>query len=148
MRLSPGVKCEMRFLVALLICTLLPAARADGENAKLLQSLGTVFSATSPRIDAVQIVDIKPRHTEYWVVARGYPSDLANESRLEDELFGVFVVDKHLVRIKKTVKVFPTRRWLDYRVWIEKYDMTKVEIRGEGQMYKDQAMSEIFEVPW
>lgn len=111
----------------------------------LLESIRAEFQRSNPEIQTVQILDSKPKHTDYWVVARGIIEPMEFRGSFQDELFGVFVVDEQYLRVKWVVDVLPTPRWHDYIMWISDYDMDSATIVGHGATYKDQPLEKRYE---
>lgn len=106
----------------------------------LLESIQAAFQSSNPRIQNVQILDTKPKHSKYWVIARGIIDPPTFDGSFEDELFGVFVVDESYSQVERTVDMLPTPRWHDYKVWISEYDMQSATLKGHGATYKDQPL--------
>ena len=69
--------------------------------------------------------------------------DMQFQGRFDDELFGLFIVDPALTRIERTLDMFPTRRWADYSVSIERLTDTEVTIIGHGS-YGDQQLRKVY----
>lgn len=135
-------------LAILLVClsSILGCSRASNCDS-LLDSIRDELQNTNPQISDIQVLDTKPRLSQYWVVARGINPAVDTEHLLDDELFGLFVVDASLARIEHTVDVFPTPRWRDYDVWIASYSPEQVTLRGRGSTYHDNALRKIYQVP-
>lgn len=106
----------------------------------LIKSIQAAFQSSNPDIQYVQILDTKPRHTKYWVVARGIIEPADSRGSFQDELFGIFVVDELYSRVDGIIDVLPTPRWHDYVVWISDYDMRSVTVKGHGATYRDQPL--------
>ncbi|MEM7431791.1 MAG: hypothetical protein AAF351_07605 [Pseudomonadota bacterium] len=117
------------------------------QQSPILESIKTTFQSTNPEIRNVQILDSKPKHTEYWVVARGFIESNRFNGSFSDELFGVFVVDSSFSYVETVVDVFPTPRWRDYIVWISDYDMSSAVISGKGATYGDHAFERTYDDP-
>ena len=84
------------------------------ECPSLLDAIRGEFQRLNADIETVEILDTKPKHPEYWVVARGIVKGLEFDGSLEDELFGVFVIDGDFENILIVVEIMPTPRWNDY----------------------------------
>jgi hypothetical protein len=113
-----------------------------GEN-PLLTTLRDSLRRRNPRIDTVAVIELRrfyPDLGSYLLLGYGVRTLDTTQGPLEDELFGLFAVNDSLTRILRTVDVFPTRRWRDYRVWMTRFTPDSVEIEGAGQMYGDQPM--------
>ncbi|OFW28946.1 MAG: hypothetical protein A3H97_13880 [Acidobacteria bacterium RIFCSPLOWO2_02_FULL_65_29] len=81
----------------------------------------------------------------YVLLGWGIRSDLSFKGRFDDELFGVFIVDSTLTRIVRTLDIFPTQRWADYIVSIEKLTDSEVTIVGAGS-YGDQKLRRVYKL--
>lgn len=113
----------------------------------LLDSIRAEFQRLNADIETIEILDTKPKHPEYWVIARGIVEDLEFKGSFEDELFGIFVVDGDFAGIVTVVDVLPTPRWNDYLLWISDYDAENVTILGHGSTYSDQQLQKQYRVP-
>ena len=140
--MQPGLKS----LQILLFFPLLLAAKT-GECPNLLDSIRGEFRQVNPRVQDIQILDSKPKLTQYWILGRGIVEGGDFKGDFEDELFGVFVVDDQYERVLTVIDVMPTPRWRDYDMWISDYDMTDVMIRGHGTTYGDQPLEKRYHVP-
>lgn len=56
----------------------------------------------------------------YVLLGWGIRPDFRFEGSFDDELFGVFVLDNDLTKIERTIDIFPTCRWADCIVSIER----------------------------
>lgn len=61
-----------------------------------------------------------------------------------EELFGVFLLDELYKKPIKVIKIFNTRRWLDYTVTITDITWDSITVEGKGTTYGDQAMTETY----
>ena len=129
-------------------CSLLLQTSAIArECPSLLDSIRGEFQRLNADIETIEILDTKPKHPEYWVIARGIVEDLEFRGSFEDELFGIFVVDNELSGIVTVVDVLPTPRWNDYLLWISEYDAEHVTVLGHGSTYSDQRLEKQYRVP-
>lgn len=113
----------------------------------ILTSLREKFAALNPDIDRVSIQQLvsteawPTHHGEYAIVAMGLETGAepmtAGEPFGLGQLFGAFVVDSTLSRVERVLFMFPTRRWLDYRVRFGEVDADSITLRGEGDTYRD-----------
>jgi hypothetical protein len=133
--------------LVLLCLPAIVAAEVD-DCANLLDSIRSEFQEANPNIQVVQILDSKPKHTQYWIIARGIAEDWEFKGSFEDELFGVFVVDDEYEKVLKVVDVIPTPRWNDYELWISDYDIENVAVRGHGATYGDHPLAMDYQVRW
>lgn len=127
---------------------LLAAAQLSAAEAPVLEEIRDHFKQLNPDIQSIQLQDVKPRHTQYWVLARGIREDEHFQGSLEDELFGLFVIDVQFSNVLRVVDIFPTSRWNDFRVWIDSHSMETIVIKGVGATYEDQPMMREYAVPW
>ncbi len=116
------------------------------DCASLLDNIRAELQRKNPIIEYVQVVDTKPKHTKYWVLARGIRKDLKFEGAMEDELFGLFIANGKFTAIDEVVDIFPTKRWMDYSVWIESHSLDKVTVRGHGATYKDSGFEKAYDL--
>ena len=123
-----------------------PISIAEATRASVLNEINTQFRKINSTIDYVQIIDAKPKHSEYWVVARGINKRSEFKGRFDGELFGIFVISSGFLSIESTVDIFPTQRWGDYEVWIDKYTLEKITLKGHGATYKDNEIEKNYEV--
>ena len=117
------------------------------ECPNLLDSIRSEFQKSNPIIADIQILDSKPKHSEYWVIARGIVEGWEFNGSFEDELFGVFIVDDRFESVVAVIDMIPTPRWGDYELWISDFDMTNVTVRGHGATYKDQPLEKSYQAP-
>ena len=64
----------------------------------------------------------------YVLLGWGIRPDFKFEGSFDDELFGVFILDNSMTKIERTVDIFPTCRWADCIVSIEKVSWTGSEV--------------------
>ena len=116
------------------------------ESNPITVALRAVLSARNPAISRVKVLELRSTQMAagpYILLGWGIRADLRFEGRFDDELFGVFVVDNDLTRIERTLDVFPTQRWADYVVSIEKLTDTEVTVVGHGS-YGDQRFRRVY----
>jgi hypothetical protein len=85
----------------------------DTGSDPMIVSLVDAFTARNPAARHITIVEFRREGSgggANLVLARGAKPDAAFEGRTEDELFGVFVFDDSLRRIRQTVAMFPSPR--------------------------------------
>ena len=134
--------------LSLVACGLLLQTPAfAGECPGLLDSIRSEFRQLNGSIETVEILDAKPKHPEYWVIARGIVKNLEFEGSFEDELFGVFVIDSDFEKVLTVVDVIPTPRWNDYMFRISEYDADGVTVQGHGSTYSDRPLKKQYRVP-
>ena len=132
----------------LVACSLLlQTSAAAGECPSLLDAIRGEFQRLNADIETVEILDTKPKHPEYWVIARGIVKDLEFKGSFEDELFGVFVIDGDFENVLTAVEIMPTPRWNDYLFWISEYDANSVTVQGHGSTYSDGPVEKQYRVP-
>jgi len=137
----------VRSLVSFAVLALVPAYASSAECLRLLDAVRATFQQHNPLIHDVQILDVKPKHSKYWVIGRGIRQDRNAVESLNDELFGIFVVDSTLSKIDVILDVFPTKRWQDYSVWIHSYSIENLTVRGHGATYRDTGFEATYESP-
>ena len=131
----------------LLICLPFLLALESTGCPTLLDAIRDELRHTNPQIQDIQILDTKPKRTNYWVIARGIVAGGVFDGEFEDELFSLLVVDETYSLVLAVVDVMPTPRWRDYDLWIESYDSENVSIRGRGATYNDQPFEKSYRVP-
>lgn len=109
------------------------AQEAAQSTPDLISQVRGELQKSNPRITRVHFIKIIAGPTEdgrrYAALATGLADPVA---RLEDELFGVFVVDSSLTTIERVVQVLPSQRMLDYAVEISFPAMDTLLVRGFG----------------
>lgn len=113
------------------------------SDPRIVRKIRRAFWKTNARIETVTIVDVdrSDEHPDrYLVLARGIRGDNRYEGSLNDELFGLFIVDTARRRIAKQLAMIPTPRWNDYNMHIESVTDDAVILTGEGATYKDHAI--------
>jgi hypothetical protein len=112
----------------------------------LVQALRTAFSAKNPAVTRATILELRSTGMgagPYVLLGWGIRPDRRFQGRFDDELFGVFIIDPDLTRIERTLVIFPTRRWDDYIVSIEKLTDTEVTVVGQGS-YGDEQLRQVY----
>jgi hypothetical protein len=137
----------MRVALLLIILASIAKPTIAAECPKLLDSIRQEFRLRNSSIQDVQILDVKPKLSHYWVVARGNLEDPNPTGNLDDELFGLFVVSPNLEVVESVLDVFPTKRWHDYSLWIESYTIEQVVLRGKGATYGDEPFEATYNAP-
>jgi hypothetical protein len=81
----------------------------------------------------------------YVLLGWGIRPDAKFEGSFEDELFGVFVLDNNLTKIERTIDIFPTCRWADCIVSIDRVSWpgTGVVVVGAGS-YGDGQFRKVY----
>jgi ketosteroid isomerase-like protein len=122
--------------------------RAECQAARLEAPLLEAFRAINPVIGRTTVLDLRVAHPPASHVALGWGirADRRFEGDLHDELFGVFAVDGGCSRIERVLGVFPTSRWLDYRVRIDSLSPREVVVVGAGATYGDAPTRRVFAV--
>lgn len=90
-------------------------AAPDTGSDPMIVSLVEAFTARNPAARRVSIVEYRREGAgggggANLVLARGSRPDASFAGRAEDDLFGVFVFDDSLQRIRRTVTMFPAPR--------------------------------------
>lgn len=137
----------MRPAVVLVGFLFLSGCGQDTECDSLLDCIRIELQKSNAQIVDIQVLDTKPKNTQYWLVARGITPGGEAEGSLENELFGIFVIDESFTHVIQAVDVFPTPRWRDYELWITTYDAERITVRGRGATYHDNATQKSYQVP-
>ncbi len=124
-----------------------------------MPELRAAFARVNPAATRVWILDVGTRPWgsgypdaggEYAVVATAWQpgSEPLIDGKFSGvgELFGVFVVDSTFSRVKRVLHVFPTRRWHDYRVYLDAVDADSITVLGEGVAFRDESVG--FRFDW
>ncbi len=116
------------------------AAKEAGQTEdQLIGALRSSFQKKNPKLGQVGVLDLKawdllgPRLVLGWAIV----SDHQFRGDFNDEMFGVFVVSESLIRLERTVDIFPTERWFDYDVRFGRFTADSVEVLGRGATYSD-----------
>lgn len=110
------------------------------------QLVGAALIAKNPKVTRVRILELRSTGQgagPYVLLAWGIRADSRFEGSFDDELFGVFVLDNALTRIERTLDIFPTCRWADCVVSIERVTGTEVAIVGDGS-YGDGSFRKVY----
>jgi hypothetical protein len=108
-----------------------------GQNTvSIVDTIRSEFRKRNPIIQNVTLLDLVTSYqtggVTYFVVARGIREDGNFAGSFEDELFGLFVVDATFTRVVRVVDIFPTQRWADYFVEIERPVRDSIVLLGQG----------------
>jgi hypothetical protein len=123
-------------------------AQSAGELNPLNRAMRQAFTQRNPAVTRVTVLELRLASAQartYVLLGRGIRPDLRFQGSLDDELFGVFLVDSGLTRIERTLEIFPTQRWNDYIVSIEKVTDSEVTIVGGGS-YGDQRLRRVYKL--
>jgi hypothetical protein len=115
-------------------CWTLTGAAQKPANA-VEQLLRAAFVAKNPKVTHAKILELRATGVgagPYVLLGWGIRPDFKFEGVFDDELFGVFVLDNDLTKIEETLDIFPTCRWADCLVSIERVSRTDVVIAGAG----------------
>jgi hypothetical protein len=121
--------------------------KAEGVN-RLVELLQAAFIAKNPSVTQARVLELRSLGMgagPYVLLGWGIRPDFKFEGRLDDELFGVFIVYNNLGKIERTLDVFPTQRWADYIVSFEKVTNSEVVVVGAGS-YGDQKLRRIYDL--
>ncbi len=143
---SSIVRRQMRAIAVFSLLVALQVGAGGPDCASLLDNLRSEFQRRNPIVEYVQVIDTKPKHSQYWVLARGIRADRKFEGSFDDERFGLFVVDNTFGKVEEVIEILPTIRWADYDMWIESYSLDKVTIRGHGATYGDLKLEKVYEL--
>lgn len=109
--------------------------------ASILSEITRIFNDQNPNVDEIHLMDIysKTRGSDYYIVlAHGIRGDRQFCGSLEDELFGLFVVDNSFMKVIVVLDIIPTLRWNDYTMSLEKPMNDSIVLIGEGLSYADE----------
>jgi len=101
----------------------------------LLALVRSELQKVNPNIETVRIFEMRGWYDEYFVLAQGIRKDKQFKGAWNDELFGVLLIDGSLCRSLASIDVFPTPRWNDYEIHIEKISDDNLVIRGGSISY-------------
>jgi hypothetical protein len=109
--------------------------RAATSCPSLLALVRSELQKANPKIETVRIFEMRDWYDDYFVLARGIRKDEEFKGDWNDELFGVLIVDGSLCRTLATIDTFPTPRWNDYEIHIEKITDRRLVIKGNSISY-------------
>lgn len=121
------------------------AAKPVNSIEQLLQA---AFVAKNPKVTRAKVLELRSTGLgvgPYVLLAWGIRPDFRFEGSFDDELFGVFVLDNDLTKIERTIDIFPTCRWADCIVSIERVSGTEVAVVGAGS-YGDGPFRRIYKL--
>jgi hypothetical protein len=126
------------------------AAQALKPSNPLDNLLRTAFTARNPKVTQAKVLELRSIGMGaggYVLLGWGIRSDMRFEGSFDDELFGVFVLDNEMTRIDRTIDIFPTCRWADCIVSIERvsWSASEVVVVGAGS-YGDQAFRKTYRI--
>lgn len=112
---------------------------------RLLQE---AFAAKNPKVTRAKVLELRSTGMgagPYVLLGWGIRPDQKFEGSFEDELFGVFVLDNTLTKTERVIDIFPTCRWADCIVSIERVSWpgTEIVIVGAGS-YGDAPFRKIY----
>ena len=126
---------------------------SSSYNERLIQSvvdeIKDEFTEANPIIDEVSLLDICQKNQEYdyyIVLAHGIRADRQYSGILEDELFGLFIVNRSFTEVISILDIIPTPRWNDYTMRFDKTVSDSVILIGEGLSYGDEKLRIAY--PW
>lgn len=119
------------------------------KPANSLESLlQAAFAAKNPKVTRTKVLELRSIGMgagPYVLLGWGIRPDSPFERSFDDELFGVFILDNSLTKIERTLDIFPTCRWADCIVSIEKVSWpgTEVVVVGAGS-YGDRPFRKVY----
>lgn len=129
-----------------------PHARLAAQEAQPANSLELLlreaFAARNPKVTRAKVIELRSIGMgagPYVLLGWGIRPDARFEGSFDDELFGVFVLDNNLTKIERTLDIFPTCRWADCIVSIERVSESgdQVLVVGAGS-YGDGSFRKIY----
>jgi hypothetical protein len=126
------------------------AAQAPKPSNPLDHLLRSAFAARNPKVTQTKVLELRSIGMGaggYVLLGWGIRPDMKFEGSFDDELFGVFVLDNEMTRIERTVDIFPTCRWADCIVSIDRvsWSASEVVVAGAGS-YGDQAFRKTYKI--
>jgi hypothetical protein len=146
---SPRQAITAVLLVAVCLCAGL-VAQAPKPTNPLEQLLQTAFATRNPKVTRTKVLELRSigmGHGGYILLGWGIRPDMKFEGSFDDELFGVFLLDNQMTRIERVIDMFPTCRWADCIVSIERmsWSASEVVVVGAGS-YGDQAFRKTYKI--
>lgn len=114
------------------------------ENATLLQQMQNAFKKKNKNIEEITLHQLKPFYghpIKYLVLAYGIRADEKFSGSFEDELFGIFVVDKSFTKVLCVIDFIPSQSWKDYRMELKIPDANTILVVCKGIDYGNQKMT-------
>ncbi len=111
------------------------------ENQTIMQQIQAAFETRNKNISDITFLQIIPFYgweKRYLLLAHGIRGDMRFAGSFEDELFGLFVLDKAFSQLLGVIDFIPSRRWNDYRVKISSPDANTILATCQGDTYGDQ----------
>jgi hypothetical protein len=124
-------------------------AAPDTGSDPMIVALSDAFAARNPSARRVTIVEFRREGAgggANLVLARGARPDAAYDGPADDELFGVFVFDDSLRRIRQTVTIFPSPRRGETRMRFDRTNAESVFVYGWASTSGETLMTAGF--PW
>ena len=120
----------------------------DGQA--LANNFQQIFTERNLALVGIQILESKPlsqRASDPHVyLVRAIRADNKFEGKVEDEQFGVFLVDVNKSMVIRALDIFNTPRWNDYQLTIKRVSPSKVIVTGQGATYSDQPITKTYNV--
>lgn len=140
----------------------LTKAQAIHQLSALRGMVAKKFKQRNPKLDHFDLLEIRcvtkmgGSPIGMIVIARGTIKDpsgldirvIGFRAKAEYELFGIFQFDVTMTHHNKTLAIFPTKRWWDYRLSITNLSENKVVVAGEGMTYSDQKARYEYKLVW
>jgi len=121
------------FVIAAIFLTMSHGSPAACPS--LLEVVRSELQKTNPNIETVRIFEMRGWYDDYFVLAHGIRKDESFKGAWNDELFGIFLFDGSLCRTLATVDTFPTPRWNDYEIHIDKITDRSLVVKGTFTTY-------------
>lgn len=112
-----------------------PAVQAAKPTNSIEQLVQAALVAKNPKVTRAKVLELRSTGQgagPYILLGWGIRPDSKFEGAFDDELFGVFVLNNDLTRIERTLDIFPTCRWADCIVSIERVTGADVAVVGAG----------------
>jgi hypothetical protein len=127
-----------------------PESQTAGQGS-IVDAIRSVFQSRNAKVELVTLLDlaplVRPEEAGYVVLARGIRRERQYQGSLEDELFGVFIVDSSFRAVTTTLDILPTKRWNDYSLEFESVSSATVVVVGQGATYGDERLRRTYRLP-
>jgi hypothetical protein len=113
---------------------------AVSENQTVMQQVQAAFQNRNSNIGEITFLQIIPFYgyeTRYLLLAHGIRADKKFSGSLEDELFGLFVLDKSFSKVLSVIDFIRSGRWNDYSVEVRNPGENTILVTCKGATYGD-----------
>lgn len=127
-------------IVCILIFFSIAGNAAILENQTIMQQVQAAFQNRNSNIGEITFLQIIPFYgyeTRYLLLAHGIRADKKFSGSFEDELFGLFVLDKSFSKVLSVIDFIRSERWNDYSVEVRNPDANTILATCKGATYGD-----------